>query len=82
MSWSVSATAKRHVASQRLFELSVPKERKALAEGHDPYMVSQAARSARLSAAALPAAVPQMQLEIRNIHFPKVIFSPCKLITN
>lgn len=79
MSWSVSTAAKRHVASQRLFELSVPKKRKALAEGHDPYMVCQAARSARLSAAALPAAVPQMQLKIRNIHFPKVLFSPLKI---
>lgn len=50
VSWSVSSAAKRYVISQRLFELSVPKERKALAEGHDPYVVSQAARSARLSA--------------------------------
>lgn len=48
MSWSVSTAAKHHVASQRLFELFVPKEKKALTEGHDPYMVSQAAGSARL----------------------------------
>lgn len=50
VSWPVSSAAKRHVISQRLFELSVPKERKALTEGHDPYMVGQAARSARLLA--------------------------------
>ncbi|KAK9533875.1 hypothetical protein VZT92_008968 [Zoarces viviparus] len=44
--WSVSRDARNFVASQRLLELSSPKERSALFEGYDPYVVSQAARSA------------------------------------
>ncbi|XP_039993756.1 theg spermatid protein isoform X2 [Xiphias gladius] len=44
--WPVSRAARSHVASQRLLELSGPKERKALLEGYDPYVVSRAARSA------------------------------------
>ncbi|XP_071354822.1 sperm microtubule associated protein 2 [Trachinotus anak] len=44
--WPVSRAARSFVASQRLLELSTPKERKALFEGYDPYVVSQAARSA------------------------------------
>ncbi|XP_031703921.1 sperm microtubule associated protein 2 isoform X1 [Anarrhichthys ocellatus] len=44
--WSVSREARNFVASQRLLELSSPKERSALFEGYDPYVVSQAARSA------------------------------------
>ncbi|XP_040917213.1 theg spermatid protein [Toxotes jaculatrix] len=44
--WPVSRGARHHVASQRLLELSSPKERKALFEGYDPYIVSRAARSA------------------------------------
>ncbi|KAK2826465.1 hypothetical protein Q5P01_020679 [Channa striata] len=44
--WPVSRAARNHVASQRVVELSVPKERKALFEGYDPYVVSRAARSA------------------------------------
>uniref|UniRef100_UPI0037E7A106 sperm microtubule associated protein 2 n=1 Tax=Semicossyphus pulcher TaxID=241346 RepID=UPI0037E7A106 len=44
--WLVSRAARNHVASQRLRELSGPKERKALFEGYDPYIVSRAARSA------------------------------------
>ncbi|XP_070835933.1 sperm microtubule associated protein 2 [Chaetodon trifascialis] len=42
----VSRAARNYVASQRVLELSSPKERKALFEGYDPYMVSWAARSA------------------------------------
>ncbi|XP_029316883.1 sperm microtubule associated protein 2 [Cottoperca gobio] len=44
--WPVSRVARNCVASQRLLELSDPKERKALFEGYDPYVVSRAARSA------------------------------------
>ncbi|XP_069391826.1 sperm microtubule associated protein 2 [Paralichthys olivaceus] len=44
--WPVSRAARSYVASERLLELSVPKERKALFEGYDPYIVSRAARSA------------------------------------
>ncbi|XP_062413268.1 sperm microtubule associated protein 2 [Pungitius pungitius] len=44
--WSVSRAARNSVASERLLELSVPKERNALFEGYDPYVVTQAARSA------------------------------------
>ncbi|XP_041809954.1 theg spermatid protein [Chelmon rostratus] len=42
----VSRAARSYVASQRVHELSSPKERKALFEGYDPYAVSRAARSA------------------------------------
>ncbi|KAF1374666.1 hypothetical protein PFLUV_G00231470 [Perca fluviatilis] len=42
----VSRAALNYVASPRLHELSSPKERKALFEGYDPYIVSRAARSA------------------------------------
>ncbi|XP_070698531.1 sperm microtubule associated protein 2 [Pempheris klunzingeri] len=44
--WFVSRAARNHAASQRLLELSSPKERKALFEGYDPYIVSRAARAA------------------------------------
>ncbi|KAM6968608.1 sperm microtubule associated protein 2 [Tautogolabrus adspersus] len=44
--WLVSRAARSHVVSQRLLELSSPKERKALFEGYDPYRVSRAASSA------------------------------------
>ncbi|XP_034530887.1 theg spermatid protein [Notolabrus celidotus] len=44
--WTVSRAARNHVASERLVELSSPKERKALFEGYNPYLVSRAARSA------------------------------------
>lgn len=44
--WLVSRAARHYNASQRLLELSSPKERKALFEGYDPYTVSRAARSA------------------------------------
>ncbi|XP_036928214.1 theg spermatid protein [Acanthopagrus latus] len=44
--WLVSRAARNYNASQRLLELSSPKERKALFEGYDPYTVSRAARSA------------------------------------
>uniref|UniRef100_A0A3B4YM73 Sperm microtubule associated protein 2 n=1 Tax=Seriola lalandi dorsalis TaxID=1841481 RepID=A0A3B4YM73_SERLL len=44
--WPVSRAARSHVASHRLLELSTPKERKALFEGYNPYVVSRAARSA------------------------------------
>ncbi|XP_022606537.1 testicular haploid expressed gene protein [Seriola dumerili] len=44
--WPVSRAARSYVASQRLLELSTPKERKALFEGYNPYVISQAARSA------------------------------------
>lgn len=44
--WPVPRAARNCVASQRLLELSVPKKRTALFEGYDPYIVSQAARSA------------------------------------
>ncbi|XP_073339218.1 sperm microtubule associated protein 2 [Pagrus major] len=44
--WLVSRAARNYIASQRLLELSSPKERKALFEGYDPYEVSRAARSA------------------------------------
>ncbi|XP_028294435.1 sperm microtubule associated protein 2 [Gouania willdenowi] len=47
--WTVSKTARNHVASQRLLHLSTPRERKALFEGYDPYRVSLASRSARPS---------------------------------
>ncbi|KAL3968709.1 mediator of RNA polymerase II transcription subunit 30 [Sarotherodon galilaeus] len=46
MCWPVSKAAKSYITSQRLLDLSSPKERKALYEGYDPYMISQAARSA------------------------------------
>ncbi|XP_028421176.1 sperm microtubule associated protein 2 [Perca flavescens] len=42
----ISRAARNYVASPRLHELSSPKERKALFEGYDPYIVSRAARSA------------------------------------
>ncbi|XP_034015615.1 theg spermatid protein [Thalassophryne amazonica] len=48
--WPVSRAARAAVPSERLLELSSPKERKALFEGYDPYVVSRAARSARASA--------------------------------
>ncbi|KAM7376102.1 hypothetical protein PAMP_005849 [Pampus punctatissimus] len=44
--WPVSRASRNYTANQRLLELSTPKERKALFEGYDPYIVSQAARSA------------------------------------
>ncbi|XP_075304779.1 sperm microtubule associated protein 2-like [Odontesthes bonariensis] len=44
--WPVSRAARKYVATQNLLDLSGPKERKALFEGYDPYMVSRAARSA------------------------------------
>ncbi|XP_063353808.1 sperm microtubule associated protein 2 [Pelmatolapia mariae] len=44
--WSISKAAKSYITSQRLLDLSSPKERKALYEGYDPYMISRAARSA------------------------------------
>ncbi|XP_060938143.1 sperm microtubule associated protein 2 [Limanda limanda] len=44
--WPVSRAARSCVAGERLLELSIPKERKALFEGYDPYIVSRAARSA------------------------------------
>nr|XP_046268506.1 theg spermatid protein isoform X2 [Scatophagus argus]XP_046268508.1 theg spermatid protein isoform X2 [Scatophagus argus] len=44
--WLVSGAARNYVANKRLLELSIPKERKALFEGYDPYIVSRAARSA------------------------------------
>ncbi|XP_026195952.1 theg spermatid protein [Anabas testudineus] len=44
--WTISKAVRNHSASQRTIELSVPKERKALFEGCDPYVVSRAARSA------------------------------------
>lgn len=44
--WTVSRAARNFVASERLLELSAPKERNALFEGYDPYVVTQAARSA------------------------------------
>ncbi|XP_039459407.1 theg spermatid protein isoform X1 [Oreochromis aureus] len=46
MCWPVSKAAKSYITSQRLLDLSSPKERKALYEGYDPYMISRAARSA------------------------------------
>lgn len=49
VSWLVSRAARNYVPSQRLLELSSPKERKALFEGYDPYIVSRAARSASAS---------------------------------
>ncbi|XP_062253459.1 sperm microtubule associated protein 2 [Platichthys flesus] len=48
--WPVSRAARSFVAGERLLELSVPKARKALFEGYDPYVVSRAARSASPSA--------------------------------
>ncbi|XP_016888892.1 testicular haploid expressed gene protein [Cynoglossus semilaevis] len=47
--WPVSRAARSCKASLRLLELSVPKERKGLFEGYDPYIVSRAARSASAS---------------------------------
>ncbi|XP_067470717.1 sperm microtubule associated protein 2 isoform X2 [Thunnus thynnus] len=44
--WPVSRASRNFIASQRLLELSGPKERKALFEGYDPYIISRAARSA------------------------------------
>ena len=44
--WPVSRAARSYVAGERLLELSLPKARKALFEGYDPYIVSRAARSA------------------------------------
>ncbi|XP_026007867.1 sperm microtubule associated protein 2 isoform X2 [Astatotilapia calliptera] len=44
--WSVSKAAKSYITSQRLLDLSSPKERKALYEGYDPYTISRGARSA------------------------------------
>ncbi|XP_059203365.1 sperm microtubule associated protein 2 [Centropristis striata] len=44
--WPVSRAARTSVASQRLVELSGPRERRGLFEGFDPYLVSRAARSA------------------------------------
>ncbi|XP_035024542.2 theg spermatid protein [Hippoglossus stenolepis] len=44
--WPISRAARSYVAGERLLELSVPKARKALFEGYDPYIVSRAARSA------------------------------------
>ncbi|XP_028251808.1 sperm microtubule associated protein 2 [Parambassis ranga] len=44
--WPVSSAARNYAASQRLLDLSSPKERKALFEGYNPYVVSRAARSA------------------------------------
>ncbi|XP_053290799.1 testicular haploid expressed gene protein [Pleuronectes platessa] len=44
--WPISRAARSFVAGERLLELSVPKARKALFEGYDPYVVSRAARSA------------------------------------
>ncbi|XP_029350198.1 testicular haploid expressed gene protein [Echeneis naucrates] len=46
MCWPVSRAARNYIASQRLVELSLPKERKALFEGYNPYVVSRSARSA------------------------------------
>ncbi|XP_029900742.1 testicular haploid expressed gene protein-like [Myripristis murdjan] len=58
MSWSVSMAARNAVASERILELSHPKQRKALFEGYNPYIVSRAARSAspspRLQELSLP----------------------------
>ncbi|KAK7904018.1 hypothetical protein WMY93_016625 [Mugilogobius chulae] len=48
--WPVSRSAQKAVASPRLQELSNPKERKALYEGFNPYIISRAARSACPSA--------------------------------
>ncbi|KAM7403353.1 hypothetical protein PAMA_004009 [Pampus argenteus] len=44
--WPVSRASRNYTANQRLLELSSPKERKALFEGYDPYIVSRGARSA------------------------------------
>ncbi|XP_053191106.1 theg spermatid protein [Scomber japonicus] len=44
--WPISRASRNYIASQRLLELSSPKERKALFEGYNPYIVSRAARSA------------------------------------
>ncbi|XP_069566674.1 sperm microtubule associated protein 2 [Brachyistius frenatus] len=44
--WPVSRAARNYTASQRLLELSSPKDRKAPFEGYDPYVVSRIARSA------------------------------------
>ncbi|KAM3595281.1 uncharacterized protein V6R79_021053 [Siganus canaliculatus] len=49
VSWLVSRAARNYVASGRLLELSSPKERRALFEGYDPYVVSRAACSANPS---------------------------------
>ncbi|KAG7225882.1 hypothetical protein INR49_014310 [Caranx melampygus] len=43
--WPVSRSARTYVATQRLLELSTPKERKALFEGYDPNIISRAACS-------------------------------------
>ncbi|XP_028996051.1 theg spermatid protein isoform X2 [Betta splendens] len=48
--WAVSRAVMNHKASQRVLELSGPKERRALFDGYDPYAVSRAARSASASA--------------------------------
>ncbi|XP_068194356.1 sperm microtubule associated protein 2 [Antennarius striatus] len=47
--WPTCRAARSHVASQRLLELSGPKERKGLFEGYDPYVISRGARSANPS---------------------------------
>ncbi|XP_024121842.1 theg spermatid protein [Oryzias melastigma] len=44
--WPVSRGARNYRASQRMIELSQPKERKALFEGYNPYAVSRGALSA------------------------------------
>ncbi|CAG5866639.1 unnamed protein product, partial [Menidia menidia] len=44
--WPISRAARRYVPTQRLLDLSCPKERTALFEAYDPYAVSRAARSA------------------------------------
>uniref|UniRef100_UPI003AB096E9 sperm microtubule associated protein 2 n=1 Tax=Centroberyx gerrardi TaxID=166262 RepID=UPI003AB096E9 len=49
VSWPISRAVRSVVASERLLELSHPKQRKALFEGYNPYVVSQAARSASAS---------------------------------
>uniref|UniRef100_A0A8C7WT39 Sperm microtubule associated protein 2 n=1 Tax=Oryzias sinensis TaxID=183150 RepID=A0A8C7WT39_9TELE len=47
--WPVSRGARNYRASQRMIELSAPKERKALFEGHNPFTISRGALSANPS---------------------------------
>ncbi|XP_010884677.2 theg spermatid protein isoform X2 [Esox lucius] len=46
VSWPVPKSVKEAVASERIQVLSEPKQRKAMYQGYDPYVVTLAARSA------------------------------------
>lgn len=59
--WPVSTLAQKAVASPRVHELSTPKERKALYEGYNPYVISRAARSACASARVRQLSLPLLR---------------------